>query len=318
MNRTKRFIAFLLSAIVLITGIIVISPIPVNATTTTVNLTGLSSGSETSHDCSKYLTTKYDSSQHWQECTVCGSVFNKVIHDFLDNGWALGSPEHCNPSNVHTFSCGTCGFFFSNDVGRKQHVYTFVANNNTIHNNTCLNCSDSSINIERHYDAGGILGCDTRRAGICAKCNAYIDTTHTVGSNFGAMNNSSPCLNCSKSIIVNQYLTELTYDYNLNFRAVGVQIVSIDLSSYSVIGHNSGFYHGSYGTVTDYNYTILGSHTLLYSIKWKISRMCSLLCKIRLPTSTADNIPHIFTQITQSVPQITCQVHFAKCKNCCE
>ena len=47
-------------------------------------------------------------------------------------------------------------------------------------------------------------------------------------------------------------------------------------------------------------------------------RMCSLLCKIRLPASTADNIPHIFTQITQSVPQITCQVHFAKCKNCCE
>lgn len=270
MNRTKQFIAFLLCIVILFTGLNLFT-FSAKAATTTIDLTGLSSGAENSHDCSKYLATKYDSTQHWQECTVCGSVFNKVNHNFLDNGWTLGSSEYCNPSNMHTFSCETCGFSFSNDVGRKQHQYTFIANNNTIHSNTCLNCSDSSINIERHYDAGGILGCDTRRAGICAKCNAYIDTTHTVGSNFGAMNNSSPCLTCSKSIIVNQYLTELTYDYNLNFRAVGVQIVSIDLSSYSVIGHNSGFYHGSYGTVTDYNYTILDSHTLLYSISGRFN-----------------------------------------------
>ncbi len=270
MNRTKQFIAFLLCIVILFTGLNLFT-FSAKAATTTIDLTGLSSGTETSHDCSKYLTTKYDSSQHWQECTVCGLVFNKVNHNFLDNGWTLGSSEYCNPSNMHTFSCETCGFSFSNDVGRKQHQYTFVANNNAFRSDSCLNCGDSSINPERHYDAIGILGCDTGREGICIKCNAYINKTHTIGSDFGVHNGSYPCINCKKSIIQNQYLSELSYDYNLNFRAVGVQVVDIDLSSYSTISQGSSFYHGSYGVVNSYNYTILDAHTIIYLINGRFN-----------------------------------------------
>lgn len=43
---------------------------------TTVDLTGLATGSEVSHICSNYLVTKYDSTNHWKECSVCGK---KVI-----------------------------------------------------------------------------------------------------------------------------------------------------------------------------------------------------------------------------------------------
>lgn len=270
MNRTKQFIAFLLCIVILFTGLNLFT-FSAKAATTTIDLTGLSSGAENSHDCSKYLATKYDSTQHWQECTVCGSVFNKVNHNFLDNGWTLGSSEYCNPSNMHTFSCETCGFSFSNDVGRKQHQYTFIANNNAFHSDSCLNCGDSSINPERHYDAIGILGCDTGREGICIKCNAYINKMHTIGSDFGVHNGSYPCTNCKKSIIQNQYLSELSYDYNLNFRAVGVQVVDIDLSSYSTISQSSSFYHGSYGVVNSYNYTILDAHTIIYSINGRFN-----------------------------------------------
>ena len=88
MNKINKFIAFLLCTIILFTGINLFY-FPVNASTTTVDLTGLSSGAETSHDCSKYLTTKYDSSQHWQECTVCGKLYgNKTPHSLTTTGIA--------------------------------------------------------------------------------------------------------------------------------------------------------------------------------------------------------------------------------------
>lgn len=41
-------------------------------------------------------------------------------------------------------------------------------------------------------------------------------------------------------------------------------------------------------------------------------------CKIHSPLPTTDNIPHIFSQIAQSLPKIMCPVHFTQCENCCE
>lgn len=45
-----------------------------SAETTTVDITGLATGTEISHDCNKYLLTKYDTSNHWQQCSICGKI----------------------------------------------------------------------------------------------------------------------------------------------------------------------------------------------------------------------------------------------------
>lgn len=53
---------------------------------TVIDVTGLATGEETSHDCQKYLTTKYDDNNHWQECTVCGNKFDIEKHVLNESG----------------------------------------------------------------------------------------------------------------------------------------------------------------------------------------------------------------------------------------
>lgn len=109
MNRTKQFIAFLLCIVILFTGLNLFT-FSAKAATTTIDLTGLSSGAENSHDCSKYLATKYDSTQHWQECTVCGKLYgNKTPHNLttntiieLDSPVVPVKPDHTNTLTVKT------------------------------------------------------------------------------------------------------------------------------------------------------------------------------------------------------------------------
>lgn len=211
MNKTKRFIAFLLCTIVLITGIIVIFPIPVNATTTTVDLTGLSSGSETSHDCSKYLTTKYDSSQHWQECTVCGKFYgNKSNHTFSAY-WTMGNS--CSESNYYVEIC-SCGFTRRNKSYESQYRTKHSVNNEyscnlLYHVKLCKNCKDEILDKQYHTDSNGNqLSCTN--PGICSVCGTNV-SSHYEGArwiNPYRRNNDAyslsitPCMhNCGISII---------------------------------------------------------------------------------------------------------------------
>lgn len=73
---TTRILASILCFAMFICSIdLSIMEVQASNDTTIIDVTGLASGAETSHDCSKYLTSKYDSAQHWQECTVCGKVY---------------------------------------------------------------------------------------------------------------------------------------------------------------------------------------------------------------------------------------------------
>ena len=62
--RIKRTLITLLCS-VLIIGNLNLNAIVAQATDRkTVDITGLATGAETSHDCNKYLTSKYNTSQH--------------------------------------------------------------------------------------------------------------------------------------------------------------------------------------------------------------------------------------------------------------
>ena len=74
--------------------------------TTTIDVTGLASGSETSHNCNKYLITKYDDKQHWQQCSICGKVIgNKSNHSFKTY-YTMGDSCHIDNRKVQSCDCG--------------------------------------------------------------------------------------------------------------------------------------------------------------------------------------------------------------------
>lgn len=88
--------------------------------------------------------TKYDSTNHWEYCTVCGEKRNVTAHVFTDH-WQFGY-ESCNGNNYSLRTC-TCGFFYTY---HKPHPSTRNPSNTTyysrkdlhLHYQTCTSCGD--------------------------------------------------------------------------------------------------------------------------------------------------------------------------------
>lgn len=68
---------------------------------------------------------KYDNSNHWKYCTVCGTIKDKEAHTFTDH-WAYGH-ESCNWSNPSTRTC-SCGYSY---VYHKPHSKPYVTVSHT-------------------------------------------------------------------------------------------------------------------------------------------------------------------------------------------
>ena len=68
---------------------------------TIIDLTGLVSGGVIEHDCSNYLTNKYDDTAHWKECTIpgCKKRYDVTNHTY-EEYWLKG--ESCSSSNKVT------------------------------------------------------------------------------------------------------------------------------------------------------------------------------------------------------------------------
>lgn len=89
-SNTNRVLAFVIGLLMVFCSLdISVMEVEASNDTTIVDVTGLATGAETSHDCNKYLTSKYNTSQHWQECTVCGKIVgSKSNHSFVTTGAA--------------------------------------------------------------------------------------------------------------------------------------------------------------------------------------------------------------------------------------
>ena len=117
-----------------------------------LNLTQLFAGSQLEHDCQNYLISKYDSTNHWNVCTMCNTKFNITKHTHTTT-WALGT-ETCETNNYYTNSC-KCGYSYT---GRKPcvwdgKVYT-VSSGGYYHYRRCSVCS-SAINKQYYIGSYG-------------------------------------------------------------------------------------------------------------------------------------------------------------------
>ena len=124
-------------------------PVEVYADSNTVDVTNLVRGDLVNHVCSDYLIVKYDSSKHWNECSLCGKKYNEASHSLVDAGWTGGSANICAVSNVHKYTC-ICGYSTSNTTGKKAHTFTGAS---ISYGGYCRyqHCTSCNQNIVDHY-----------------------------------------------------------------------------------------------------------------------------------------------------------------------
>lgn len=105
MNKINKFIAFLLCIMVLIASVNY-STKSINAAETTIDLTNLSTGENSSHTC--IFKTNYDENNHWEECIICKKTKNIKEHT-TKRSWAFGYSS-CHQDNYATDICQECGY----------------------------------------------------------------------------------------------------------------------------------------------------------------------------------------------------------------
>ena len=93
--------------------------------------------------------TKYDSTNHWEYCTVCGEKRNVTAHVFTDH-WQFGY-ESCNGNNYSLRTCTSCGDWLGGGlcVDIQGHALSCK------YPGTCVYCG-STYTANDHFLAGGV------------------------------------------------------------------------------------------------------------------------------------------------------------------
>ena len=147
---------------------------------TVVDVTGITPGDVGNHTCSEYYISKYDETYHWNECKICGKVYDKVSHTFVDNGWTRGSANSCYLDNVHKFIC-SCGYSYTNTTGRKAHDYSSSYWNCDSNEKLkeCQLCHDIVADHHCITADGDPIGCDNLgKCSICGHVWSESDNNH--------------------------------------------------------------------------------------------------------------------------------------------
>lgn len=175
--------------------------------------------------------TKYDSTNHWEYCTVCGEKRNVTAHAFTDH-WQYGY-ESCNNNNYSLRTC-TCGFSY---IYHKPHPSTRNPSNTTYYSNktlhlhyqTCTSCGDwlgggSCVDTQGHA-----LSC--KYPGTCVYCGA----TYTANDHFLA---GGVCRYCQKQFVS---YSNLNVQYSDDYSTVTVSLKVTPLSD-EVTSANAGWW----------------------------------------------------------------------------
>lgn len=202
---------------------------------------------------------KYDSSNHWKYCTVCGEVKDKEAHTFTDH-WAYGY-ESCNWNNPNTRTC-SCGYSY---VYHKPHSEVYTTNSHTYYERQhwlqCSKCGDA-VRLTACYDDEGPLTCSN--PGTCKVCGGISPANHH------EINNQGICVMCKKKFFT---ITDNTYSYSNDYSCVNwsFRVVPVD-STVKVTGTttwcNPGTYSRKSGQIVqndDGSYTVKIVLNVLYS-----------------------------------------------------
>lgn len=166
---------------------------------TTVDLTGLSAGSGLGHNCNNYLVTKYDSSKHWKQCSICGKKFGETAHS-MSGYWTGG--DSCASSNQYISSC-SCGYK-TVSPNTRPHDWVGWAYNEQYHVYWCSKCHAEKVDTRQyHMDAyGNRLTCGANQN--CAICGYHVQR-HSVAVFYNSLSNScsntGTCQMCGGNLV---------------------------------------------------------------------------------------------------------------------
>ena len=160
------------------------------------NIITFASSSETSHDCNKYLTTKYDKNQHWQQCSICSKKYNISNHSF-SSYWTLG--DSCSSSNKLVSTC-SCGYSYTTQNTRQhKDVGNYVVEPELYqHAKWCKSCGDRVEYSRCKKSDGSLISCTN--LGTCTICGAVYSHAWHNRTVDGITGGDVYCQWCSKKI----------------------------------------------------------------------------------------------------------------------
>lgn len=189
--------------------------------------------------------TTYDSTNHWEYCTVCGEKRNVTAHVFTDH-WNNGK-ESCFWSNYDTKTC-ECGYSY---IYHKPHDPTKLSGwinvkSSHSHHIECKDCGTWMQNYSCRDSNGKILGCNN--PGTCVTCGAvYTADEHKL--------TNGKCDYCGKQIAI--YSTpEITYSDDREYVYIKEKITPVDTDAilqglWWACSDTNGYFVGNYSIVDD-------------------------------------------------------------------
>ena len=128
----------------------------------------LASETTVEHICSNYYVSKYDTTNHWNECSICKKKYNVVAHTYTET-WTMG--ESCHPNNKCNHICA-CGYSyqtnntrehknpsFITERSRYRHVYSCSYCNVTFNGEKCIKDDGSKINCDNLGTCSVLASC---------------------------------------------------------------------------------------------------------------------------------------------------------------
>ena len=189
--------------------------------------------------------TTYDSTNHWEYCTVCGEKRNVTAHVFTDH-WNNGK-ESCFWANYDTKTC-ECGYSY---IYRKPHDPAKLSGwinvkSSHSHHIECKDCGTWIQATSCRDSNGKILGCNN--PGTCVTCGAvYTADEHKL--------TNGKCDYCDKQIAI--YSTpEVTYSDDREYAYIKEKITPVDTDAilqglWWACSDANGYFVGNYSIVDD-------------------------------------------------------------------
>ncbi len=290
---------------------------------TIIDVTYLEKGKDFEH--SHLFKTVYDSTKHWEECTVCGEKKNEKVHTYTRN-WASTIVAQCHKDNHYTDTC-SCGYSYTahkpcvwDGKSLLQYYTGFVhvkkckvcqdAINYSFYVNTYGNGTlyEGILGGERCYKANGAI-IDCNHLGRCVKCGYnYSATQHRLQVN--EEDNKIKCVICQneygivKHTITNNSKAPATYTVVTNLQLKnGAKYKST--SGLRTVGNpfqttNTRLTSGSVGGTN-----IILTSTATFKAAWKAEYICYTNIDINVGGGTSNIQDNFYISPDPIKPVIT-------------
>lgn len=156
----------------------------------------LASETTVEHICSNYYVSKYDTTNHWDECSICKKKYNVVAHTYTET-WTMG--DSCSSANKCNHICA-CGYSYqTNNTREHKNIKTGTNTNRIAHWKQCGDCNTEILDEVCRKEDGSLINCNN--LGTCSVCGHVYDKVdhYAAASNEGG-DGAVTCMLCGMYI----------------------------------------------------------------------------------------------------------------------